>query len=69
MEQTRYTIETKDGYRLEYVATDGHLVSAKPDFDFGFEDEAELLQWVADNIELISSYKATILADNIHGKR
>ena len=66
MEQTRYTIETKDGYRLEYVATDGEVMSANVEPDFRFENETELLQWVADNIELMSSYNATILADNIH---
>ena len=69
MEQTRYAIETKDGYSFQYIATDGEVMSANVEPDFRFDNETELLQWVADNIESISSDNATILADNIHGIR
>ncbi len=69
MNRTLYTIETTDGYRFQTLATNGETMSVDVAPDFRFETESELLQWVTDNIESISSYTATILADNIHGKR
>jgi hypothetical protein len=67
MERTLYTIETRDGFHLEYITTDGLVGYVK--YRDWFDTETELLQWVSDNIELIGSYTATILEDNIHGTR
>ena len=62
--RAKYTIETSDGYRFQTLATDGETMSVDVAPDFRFETETELLHWVADNIESISSYTVTILEDN-----
>ena len=54
----QYRIETLDGYKFHYEATENScidLVNADA-IDFVFENESELLTWVSDNIENIGLF-------------
>ena len=54
----QYRIETSDGYKFHYKADDESCVNLiNGDGDFSFSNEAELLQWVAENIDGVSLFE------------
>ena len=54
----QYRIETLDGYKFHYEATENSCVDLvnTDAIDFVFENESELLEWVAENIENIGLF-------------
>ena len=55
----QYRIETSDGYKFHYKADDESCVDLVhgDNADFSFENETELLQWVAENIDGVSLFE------------
>ena len=63
-----YAIHTLDGYKFYYKATETNCIDLihADSGDFVFENESELLAWVAENIENIALFTRTG-ADSVIG--